>query len=63
MHCVVTGHMTGNVQPEAAGRSPDEMHGGSSEGQAGQATPAPTMGIDEMCAKMHNLDAAGSDEV
>ena len=63
MDCVVTGRMTGNVQPEAPGGSPDEMHGGSPEDQAGQATPAPTAGIDDMCARMHNLDARGSDEV
>ena len=52
--------MNGNVQPEVAGGSSDQMHGGSSEDQA---TPAPTAGLDDMCAKMHNLDAAGNDEV
>lgn len=58
-----TGHMNGDGQHEAAGGSSDEMHGGSPEDQAGQATPAPTAGIDDMCARMHNLDARGGDEV
>lgn len=53
-----TVNMTGNVQPEAAGGSSDQMHGASSFDQASQTAPAAADMFVEMCAKMVKLSAA-----